>query len=236
MHFVYIDDSKDNKLACFSALLVPSDTWNDCLNRLIAIRRTLKQCDDVPLRMEMHTTDWLSGKGRLVRHLDKHDRVRIYNYVLAGITMLPDVQLINAAVPQHEEERAFEWLLNRINKNMAVSDSMAVIFSDQGKSYDKLFRRMRRHNFIPSRIGSWESGAMSKNLVLDRIVEDIVYRDSERSLFIQAADACAYSVLRSESPIPSKTALGLDQSMMILEPIMVKQAFARCPKRLGIIR
>jgi hypothetical protein len=236
MHFVYIDDSKDNKLACFSALLVPADSWNDCLNRLLAIRRTIKQSDGIPLRMEIHTTDWLGGKGRLVRHLKKGDRVRIYNYLLAGVTMLPNVRLINAAVPQHEEQRAFEWLLNRIHKNMAVADSRAVIFSDQGKSYDKLFRRMRRYNFIPSRIGRWETGAISKNLVLDRIIEDIVYRDSERSLFIQAADACAYAVLRSESPIPSKTALGLDQSMMILEPIMVKQAFSRCPKRLGIIR
>jgi Protein of unknown function (DUF3800) len=236
MHFVYIDDSKDNKLACFSALIVPVESWNDCLNRLLAIRRIMKQSDGVPLRMEMHTTDWLGGKGRLVRHLNKTDRVRLYNYFLAGITMLPKVRLINAAVPQHEDDRAFEWLLNRINVNMAGNHSKAVIFSDEGKSYDKLFRRMRRHNFIPSKIGQWETGGMSKNLTLDRIVEDIVYRDSARSLFIQAADACAYSVLRSESPIPSKTALGLDQSMMILEPIMVKAAFAKCPKKLGIIR
>jgi hypothetical protein len=126
--------------------------------------------------------------------------------------------------------------LNRINKNMEKADSQALIISDEGKSYDKLYRRMRRHNFIPSSIGKWETGSISKNIVFDRVVEDIVYRDSERSLFIQAADGCAYSVLRSESPIPSKTALGLDQSMLILEPIMVKAAFARCPKRLGIIR
>ena len=196
----------------------------------------MKQSDGVPLRLELHATDWLGGKGRLVRHLDKADRVRIFNYFLAGITMLPGVQLINAAVPQHDEERAFEWLLNRINKNMEKADSHALIISDEGKSYDKLYRKMRRHNFIPSSIGQWETGAISKNIVLDRVVEDIIYRDSERSLFIQAADACAYSVLRSESPIPSKTALGLDQSMLILEPIMVKAAFGKCPKKLGIIR
>lgn len=236
MHFAYIDDSKDNRLACFSALLVPVDSWSECLNRLIAVRRIMKQSDGMPLRMELHATNWLGGKGRLVRHLNRHDRVRLYNYFLAAITMLPGVQLINAAVPQHEEERAFEWLLNRINKNMEKADSKALIISDEGKSYDKLYRKMRRHNFIPSSIGKWETGALSKNLVLDHLVEDIVYRNSEKSLFIQAADSCAYAVLRSESPIPSKTALGLDQSMMILEPIMVKAAFAKCPKGLGIIR
>jgi hypothetical protein len=69
MHLIYVDDSKDNKLACFSALLVPEATWNDCLNRLIAIRRTMKDTDGVPLRMELHATDWVAGKGQRVRHL-----------------------------------------------------------------------------------------------------------------------------------------------------------------------
>jgi hypothetical protein len=236
MHIVYIDDSKDNKLACFSALLVPVDSWNECLDRLLGIRRTIKQSDNVPLRMEMHATDWLGGKGRLVRHISKPERARLYDYMLAGITMLPGVQLINAAVRQHEEERAFEWMLNRINVNMREAGSHAIIISDEGKSYDKLYRRMRRHNFIPSRIGRWETGGSSKNIVLGRLIEDIIYRDSAKSLFIQAADFCAYAVLRSESPIPSKTALGLDQSLLILEPIMVKQAFKKCPRGLGIIR
>lgn len=236
MHIVYVDDSKDKKLACFSALLVPVDSWNDCLTRLIAIRKTIKDTDKVPLRMEMHATDWLGGKGQRVRHLPKPDRVRIFNYLLAGVAMLPGVQLINAAVPQHEDVRAFEWLLNRIDVNMRNAGSQAIIISDEGKSYDKLLRRMRRFNFIPSGYGRWENGALSKNIRLGRIIEDLVYRDSARSLFVQAADCCAYALLRSESPIPSKTALGLDQSLLILERIMVKQAFAKCPKKLGIIR
>ena len=236
MHLVYVDDSKDRKLACFSALLVPVDGWNDCLDRLIGVRKTIAKSDGVPLRMEIHATNWLGGKGRRVRHLDRQDRVRIFNYLLAGIAMLPGIQLINAAVPFHEDERAFERMINRIDTNMRNVASQALIISDEGKSYDKLLRRMRRHNFIPSGFGRWENGALSKNVRIGRIVEDIVYRNSERSLFIQAADCCAYALLRSESPFPSKTALGLDQSLLILERIMVKQAFARCPKRLGIIR
>src|SRR5215204_146235 len=144
MHLVYVDDSKDDKLACFSALLVPVDNWNDCLNRLINIRRTIKDRDQVPLRMELHATDWLSGKGSRVRHLGKPDRVRLFNYFLAGIAMLPGVQLINAAVPLHEDDRAFEWMMNRIDVNMRNAGSQAIIISDEGKSYDKLLRRMRR--------------------------------------------------------------------------------------------
>ncbi|WP_374625470.1 DUF3800 domain-containing protein [Devosia sp.] len=77
-------------------------------------------------------------------------------------------------------------------------------------------------------------GNPSKNIPADRILEDIVYRDSARSIFIQAADACAYALLRRERPIASKTVLGLDQSFFILERIMVKQAYGRDPY--GIIR
>jgi hypothetical protein len=68
----------------------------------------------------------------------------------------------------------------------------------------------------------------------DRLLEDLVYRDSARSIFIQAADACAFALLRRERPIPSKTALGLDQSFYILDRIMVKQAFG--PDPYGVIR
>ena len=196
----------------------------------------MKDTDGVPLRMEMHATEWLAGKGERVYHLKKPDRVRLYNYFLAGIAMLPGIQLINAAVPKGQDVRAFEWMLNRINRNMRDANSNALIISDEGKGYDKLLRRMRRFNYIPSWIGAWETGMMSKDIRINRVLEDLVYRDSERSLFIQAADACVYSVLRSENPLPSKTALGLDQSMMILERIMVKRAFAKCPKKLGIIR
>ena len=65
-------------------------------------------------------------------------------------------------------------------------------------------------------------------------MEDISYRDSARSLFVQMADFCAYALLRRENPIPPKTKYGLDQSFYICEPIMVKQANGRDPY--GVIR
>jgi hypothetical protein len=125
-------------------------------------------------------------------------------------------------------------LLQRIENNMRFGGSRCVIFCDEGKSYDAIRRRMGVFNFIPSKYGEWEGGDAAKNIPANRILEDLVYRKSERSIFIQAADACAYALLRREQPIPSKTALGLDQSFYILERIMVKQAFGNDP--FGIIR
>jgi hypothetical protein len=237
MHFVYVDDSKDSQLACYSALILPTDKWHDCLGALLAIRQAMKQSDGIYVRKELHATDWNAGKGWIApTPITKQRRAALFDYWVAGITMLPGAQLINAAVPPADEARAFEWMLNRINVNMSKAGSQAVIFSDEGKNYDGLLRRMRRFNYIPSRLGKWGDGAASKNITVSRLLEDLVYRDSGRSLFIQAADACAFSLLRFLNPVPSKTALGLDKTFRTLEPILVKVANHRDPLGLGIIR
>lgn len=233
MHLVYIDDSKDGTTACFSALAIPADKWHLSLDRMIAIRRILKESDQIPTRFELHATDWLGGKGRMPEPISRQRRAKIYDYVLAGIAMLPDIQLFNAAGPKAHEERAFERLMNRVNVNMSKSGSHAIIISDEGKDYTALVRKLRRYNPVQSKYGAWEGGSATKNLVLDRILEDIVFRNSKHSLFIQAADLCGYALLRRESPLASKTALGLDQSFYILERIMVKPAY---PDPFGVIR
>lgn len=98
-----------------------------------------------------------------------------------------------------------------------------------------MLRKMRRFNPIPSQFGDWGDGKGSAmNLTLSRILEDIVYRDSAKSLFIQAADCCSWALLRNQNPLASKTAFGLDKSFLILEPILVKSAYRKDP--MGIIR
>jgi hypothetical protein len=113
---------------------------------------------------------------------------------------------------------------------MAKQKSRAIIISDEGKNYDGLVRRMRRFNPIPSRFGGVNHSP------LNRIIEDIVYRKSERSLFIQAADFCAYSLLRMESPTPAIITRGLADAFLDLRPALETRAYAKDPRKLGIIR
>jgi hypothetical protein len=67
-------------------------------------------------------------------------------------------------------------------------------------------------------------------------VEDIVYRKSERSLFIQAADFCAFSLLRMETPTPKIERMGLADAFLVLERVLEKRAYSADPRRLGIVR
>jgi hypothetical protein len=110
-----------------------------------------------------------------------------------------------------------------------------MLVSDEGKDFTPLIRRMRRSNSIPTVHGSW-GGAVARNKPVDRIVEDIVYRDSKHSTFIQLADLCAFSLLRFERPTPRTVAAGLEAAFRRLDPVVVKQAFTKDPKGLGIIR
>jgi hypothetical protein len=137
MHLAYIDDSKDNRFACFSALLIPADRWRESLDHLLGVRSMMKVSHGIYTRKEIHATDWNGGKGRIAPNfVNKATRAVLFDFFLAGIAMVPSAQLINAAVPPSEENRAFEWMLNRINVNMTKAGSRAVIFCDQGKSFD----------------------------------------------------------------------------------------------------
>ena len=99
-----------------------------------------------------------------------------------------------------------------------------------------MFRQLAKVNYIPSQFGAWGGGARQKNIPTERIIEDIAFRESHQSHFLQMADLCAWSLLRMESPLESKTVLGLDSSFLRLRPILVTRAFSRDPRGLGIIR
>lgn len=237
MHFVYVDDSKDEKSVCFSALLVPAKQWMLAYDHLIGTRRTMRLTDGVLQSVELHATDWLAGRGNVaVTTLPKGARARLFDYVLSAIVLMPGIRIINAHAAKSDEMMLFERLMNRIDTFANKASSHALIISDEGKSYDALLRRMRRYNPIPSQFGAWSTGTGSMNLPVQRILEDIVYRDSAKNYFIQAADFCAFSLLRMENPTANARKYGFDQSFHILKPVLVTNAYGRDPRRLGIIR
>lgn len=238
MHLVYIDDAKADGQLGFSALAIPATEWNDALDHLIGMRRHMRESDGIYANVELHATDWLGGRGKVApTTIPKGARARLYHYALSCFVRLPGAQLFNAFGPKGFEMRLFERLVNRIQVNMKNGGSSAIMISDEGKNYDALLRKLRRHNLIPSRLGYWsETGSSVKNIPTDKIIEDLIYRDSKRSLFVQAADFCAFALLRSELPTPASSRLGLDGAFLSLEPILVKVAYRTDPKGLGIIR
>jgi hypothetical protein len=181
---------------------------------------------------EFHAWKFVSGRGRLGtdRRIPKTRRCEIFFQALRMIAALPEARLINVCLSADKEHWAFERLLNRINRNMQACNGHAVLFCDEGKNeiYTRLCRRMGVFNYIPSMYGGWGGWsapqASHRNIPIDRIIEDPVFKDSKRSYFVQLVDFCAYALLRREHQLPSKNAYNLHRAFFALGPICVREA------------
>lgn len=239
MHLFYIDDSKDEQIAVFSALSVPADQWRDTYNRIKSFRAALKKSDGIPIRTELHATEFVAGRGSLgipTIVIPKGRRCSIYLECLRMITSLPGISIINVCMSRSREDLAFEYLVNRIQKAAEHSSGQALIISDRGKEgpYTKLIRRMGVFNHIPSQYGSWDGGKRTKNIPTDRVIEDAIFKDSKSSHLVQMADLCAYALLRRERPLESKNRYGIQKAFDILSPVLNRNASTKDPD--GIVR
>jgi hypothetical protein len=237
MHLVYIDDSGDEQLTVFSALVIPADEWRSAFQQLQNLRRRLKQSYGIYVRKELHAWKFVTGKGRIAdRVVFKSQRAGIFKDTLRVVAALPGIQIFNAVFPRRNGEMAFERLLNRINRTMQAWGSQALLICDEGKEaiYTRMVRRMSVYNPIPSQYGQWEDGNSWRNIPLERILEDPFFKDSSRSYFIQAADFVAYALLRQEHQLPSRNKYGIQEAFNLLESALFTGASRRDPR--GIIR
>lgn len=231
MYIVYIDDSGDNDISCFSAIIVSANYWFESLEYLRGMLRDMEKSDGIYCRRELHATEFVSGRGKISSQtIPKAARCRLFNYVLSAIARMPNTFLINGCSPKNKKDILFEYMLNRINTFVKKKKDTAIIICDEGKNYIKLQKKLTRINYIPSIVNRWQyNNAPTRN-----IIEDIWHRNSKDSIFIQMSDFCAYALLRRERQIPSKNKYGLNLSFCILERIMVKAASSK--DRLGIVR
>ncbi len=206
MHLIYIDDSGDEELCVFSALTIRANKWNACLKEVKKFRHGIQASDGISIYTEFHAWKFVSGRGKIAdRVVTKGRRCQIFKQTLQMVATLPEARLFNVVFPTKANVPAYEALLGSINQSLQQQDSYAILICDEGKEaiYTQLVRRMQT----------------LKNGVIDRILEDPFFKQSDQSYFIQLSDFCAYALLRQERPITSKTKYGLDQAFNLLDPI-----------------
>lgn len=125
----------------------------------------------------------------------------------------------------------------RIDQRLNIYKSRAVIFADEGREFEitKALRKMHVFNPIPSQFGGWPTGP-TKNITTERIIEDPVFKRSDRSYLIQMADCVAFALLKSDVPPTPKIArYGIHEMFeKTLRGICYRYAAPRDP--LGIVR
>jgi hypothetical protein len=236
MHLIYIDESADPGLHVLSALAIPAEEWRDAFAQVRKFRRGLRQTDGIFVYKEFHAWEFVSGRGRIASGVvTKYRRSRIFREALDRVARLPGARLFNAVSSPKRSERAFERLLNRVNRTMQSWDSRAILICDEGKeaAYTRMVRRMGVYNPIPSRYGAWEQGQY-QNIPIERIIEDPFFKRSSQSYFIQMVDFAAYALLRREQPVASKSKYDLHTAFALLSDILVREATRKDEE--GIIR
>lgn len=237
MHLIYIDDSYEKPCITFSAVAIPANRWLDIFTSLKSWRHSLKESDGILVTREFHATEFVSGHGRLgPRVVTKHRRSQIFFEALRFFNQQKGLRVFNVC-RTHHTDWAFERLLNRIDRTMREWDSHALLICDEGKEaeYTRLVRKMSVHNPIPSRYGVWlDTGEATRNITIDRILEDPFFKESDRSYLIQMADFCAYALLRREKRLPSKDMYRIHTCFDALIDVVVRQANPADP--MGIIR
>ena len=240
MHIAYVDDSRDSNICVCTALVVPDTSWRPVFDAIKTYRSDLKRSEGFFTRKEWHATEFVSGRGRIAdRIIPKGRRAQVFGdtlRLLAGTGVTHSACLFNAVFPRKDEVRAYERMLNRINRTMRAWDSRGLLIWDMGKEqeYRRLARKMAVYNPIPSMFAEWGPGQPTKNIPLDWMIEDPIFKDSAESYFLQMVDFCAYSLLRRESPLASKTKYGMDTIFNVLAPILFRHANYQDPE--GIIR
>ena len=188
MHIIYVDDSRDEKLCVFSALAVPAHEWQQAFRQVRDFRRDLRRKDGIYVYVEVKAWKLVSGRGRISDTVvPKGRRCQISKDALRAVASLPGARLFNAVFSAKQDEKAFEWLLNRINRTMQAWDSRAILVCDEGKEliYTRLARRMHVYNPIPSRFRVWlDTGQRWRNIPIERIIEDPFFKASHQSYFI----------------------------------------------------
>lgn len=126
----------------------------------------------------------------------------------------------------------------KIEKRLNIYRSRAVVIADEGREGEitKALRKMHVHNYIPSKYGAWGGGQLARNITTDRIIEDPVFKRSDRSYFIQLADCVAFALLKREVwPTPKIHKYDIHKMFdQTVASVCFKAASPRDP--LGIVR
>lgn len=234
MHLVYIDDSYEHPYQIYSAIAVPANRWREFFDRIKAWRRELNQSDGILITKEFHATEFCGGRGRLgPQVVGKYRRSRIFLEALQLLNSMEGLRVFNVCRTS-KPEWALERLMTRIHKTMETWDSYATLIMDEGKEAEitRLLRKMGVYNPVPVYVGPGQTEL--KNLPIQRILEDPVFKPSDRSYFVQMADFVAYSLLRKEKQLASKNKYGYHEMFDVLTDVVAREASLHDP--MGVIR
>ena len=220
MYLMYVYESGDTGLInensptryfILSAIVIHELRWRPTLRDLFEFRKSLRDRKGLKLREEIHSAEFINKPGELVR-IKKNDRLDIIKKCMDWINSHPDINVFSVVVDKNNKdtdifELAWNALLNRFENTISYKnfagpqnpDERGIVLSDntEGEKLRTLIRKMRHYNPIPNNPNHPEG---FRNVKLQYVIEDPVFRDSKHSFIHQMNDVLAYCVRQKYEP------------------------------------
>ncbi len=209
MHIAYYDESGDDGYPEYSSpLFVLSScymhylNWRESWDAIHDFRKELKELFGFPVKMEMHTKEFLLNK-RPYRKLgiSEEDRVEIVGKFCEFVPNL-NLKFVNVAIvkpPIYKNdykvlETAFTYSIQRIENDLDPMKNPThrfLIITDEGRvgAMTRTARKIQRYNYIPSKFDFTCYRSEIRSLI-----EDPLPKNSRESYFIQLCDLVAFIV------------------------------------------
>ena len=216
---MYVDESGDvgldnspTQYFVLSAIVIHELRWQNILSSLIDFRRIIRDTKGLKLREEIHCNEMINRPGPLIR-IRRNDRLDIIKKCIDWVNSQPDMNTFSVVVDKNgrtDDIFEFAWnaLLMRFENTISHNnfagpknpDDKGIILSDntEGEKLRKLIRKMRHYNTIPNVMSKYGGGY--RNIQLQYIIEDTVFRDSQHSFLHQMVDVVAYCIRQRYEP------------------------------------
>jgi len=245
---MYVDESGDPGASVgasdhyiLSGLIINVSDWEKCLQRLKTFRKSINDTYGLRVRTEIHTAELIRiNKIKAYQKISKKNRINILKEYASQVSIIFDTsKIINICIHKQEyagvsefQTMAWKRLITRFDTFLkkSVKDKGIIIADDSNEIILRgLLRQMRIYNPIKSH---YQSGYY--NAPTDSIIEDIFYRASHNSYFIQSIDLIAHLLYRKEYPKGSLKKYNVEKQFLKFENILLKEAASGDP--LGIVR
>ncbi|MDE3081119.1 MAG: DUF3800 domain-containing protein, partial [Paracoccaceae bacterium] len=183
-----------------------SRSWDEHFTAAVRWRKYLRDKHGIPIAKELKGRKLAKGENRYKEGklpLYGPPAIQAYKDALKQLSFLPNRSIFSICATRgyqlygHDKlEACLNAAFQRIETQNKLTGQTSLLMFDEGHGeYRTLFRKACRYLPTGSRTGSWADGRSTANKPLSTTIEDVNFKDSRQSHFIQIADMIAYATL-----------------------------------------
>jgi hypothetical protein len=190
LYLAYVDDSGDENCDLLGAVMLPLDSWRECLAAWLNWRRFLFRRWGIPADFELHAVDFLrprkhpipTGHSRAETvarsgiNTQLGQRHEVYRRSLEAVKYIPGVRIATVCRPGSNRVETYQALLGAFQQTMEETDRDVLVMVD-GAEPDPRLRGEHRLLKLRNR----------------RILEDPWPERSQHSQLLQIADLVVHA-------------------------------------------